>query len=120
MTSLEPSTLPAEETGQANIIYILYLVGLVTFGLVGVIGVIMAYSSKSTAGPLLTSHYNNQINLFWKMLVYSLASAVLVFALGLGLLTGLVATVWFVIRCVKGIEALGARREIANPGSWWL
>ena len=111
--SVDPNT-----RGNANLVYILFLVGLATGGLGTLVGVIMAYVAKGQGDALLDNHYNNQINIFWKGLLYSVASVFLIPILGLGILTGLAALVWFIVRCVKGMQALSAGQPVENPGSW--
>jgi len=43
---------------------------------------------------------------------------ILIPILGLGILTGLAALVWYIVRCVKGMQSLSAGQPIDNPGSW--
>lgn len=109
------STNPGE-SGNANLIYILYLVAVVT-GITAVVGVIMAYMAKDDAPDWLRSHYRNQIHIFWKGLVYSLIGLVLTFVV-IGLLVWLAAFIWYVVRVVKGMQALSKREAYPNPDSW--
>ncbi|MEH6410855.1 MAG: DUF4870 domain-containing protein [Hyphomonas sp.] len=109
--SVDPNT-----RGNANLIYILYLVGIVV-GITPIVGVIMAYLGKGKGDAVLESHYNNQINIFWKGLLYSVIGVVLTAVL-IGVLILLAALVWYIIRCVKGMQALSAGQAIENPGSW--
>ncbi|MGA1343306.1 MAG: DUF4870 family protein [Hyphomonas sp.] len=109
--SVDPNT-----RGNANLVYILYLVGIVV-GITSLVGVIMAYVSKGKGDALLDSHYNNQINIFWKGLLYTVIGIVLMAVL-IGVLILLAALIWYIIRCVKGMQALSAGQPIENPGSW--
>lgn len=109
--SVDPNT-----KGNANLIYILYLVGIVV-GVTPIIGVIMAYIGKGQGNPVLESHYNNQINIFWKGLLYSVIGVVLTAVL-IGVLILLAALIWYIVRCIKGMQALSAGQPIENPGSW--
>lgn len=109
--SVDPNT-----QGNANLIYILYLVSLVV-GITGIVGVIMAYIGKDGASPTLTSHYNNQINIFWKGLLYGVIGIVTTPFL-IGILILIAMLIWYIIRCVKGMQALSAGKAIENPGSW--
>lgn len=109
--SVDPNT-----QGNANLIYILYLVGIV-IGVTSIVGVVMAYLGKDGASPLLTSHYNNQINIFWKMLLFGVVGVVLTFVV-IGILILLAALIWYIVRCVKGMQALARGEAIENPGSW--
>ena len=117
MSDTQLSIDPGQK-GNANLIYILYLLSFVV-GITSIIGVIMAYLGKSGASPVLISHYNNQINIFWKMLVYTLIGAVLSIVL-VGFLVLIAAVVWFIIRVVKGMQALSADLPIEDPGTWGI
>jgi uncharacterized membrane protein len=110
--SVDPNT-----KGNANLIYILYLVGFLTGGITSIVGVVMAYTGKGQGDALLDNHYNNQINLFWKYFLYSVIGFFLLFVV-IGFLVLLAAMVWFIVRVVKGMQALSAGQPIENPGSW--
>lgn len=109
------STNPSQR-GNANLIYILYLVGLVA-GITAIVGVIMAYMAKDQAPDWLRSHYHNQINIFWKALLYCVAGAVLSIIL-IGFLILLFTLVWYVVRIIKGMQALSSGQPYPNPSSW--
>ncbi|MFN7056769.1 DUF4870 family protein [Hyphomonas sp.] len=111
--SVDPNT-----QGNANLIYILYLVSLVV-GITGIVGVIMAYLAKGKGNSVLESHYNNQINIFWKFFLYMVIGLILAIVV-IGVLIMLAAVVWYIIRVVQGMQALSAGQPIANPGSWLL
>ena len=109
--SVEPSN-----TGNANLIYILYLVGLVV-GITSIVGVVMAYLGKDEAPDWLKSHYHNQINIFWKGLLYSIISIILM-AVVIGVLLIFVVLIWYIVRVVKGMQRLSRGEAYDNPGSW--
>lgn len=109
------STNP-NERGNANLIYILYLVGLAA-GITAIVGVVMAYMAKDQAPDWLRSHYHNQINIFWKALLYSVIGAVLSVIL-IGFLILLFALIWYIVRIVKGMQALSNGQPYPNPSSW--
>ena len=109
------STNP-NERGNANLIYILYLVAFVV-GITSIVGVVMAYMAKDEAPDWLKTHYRNQINIFWKGLLYGLVSLVLVFVF-IGVLLMIAVVVWYIVRIVKGMQALTKGEPIENPGSW--
>jgi len=109
----------AENTGDpgtANIIYILYLVSIAV-GITSIVGVIMAYMNNDGAPAWLRSHYRFQIRTFWIGMLYGVIGMVLT-AVFVGFAILLFVLVWWVVRCVKGMRALGERREVENPGSW--
>lgn len=104
------------DPGNANLIYILYLVGIAV-GLTALVGLVMAYMGRKDADPVIQSHYSNQINIFWKGLLYSVIGVVLTAVL-IGVLILLAALIWYIVRTVKGMQALGRGEAIANPGAW--
>ena len=111
-------TVDPGQKGNANLVYILYLCSFIV-GITSVIGVIMAYLARDGADPLLRSHYDNLINIFWKMLLFTIIGAMLTIVL-VGILIILAAIVWFVIRILKGMQALSADQPIDDPGSWGI
>jgi len=100
----------------AKIIYILYLVGIAV-GVTALVGVIMAYVNKDTAPDWLKTHYQYQIRTFWISLLYSFVSILLCFIL-IGFALIVVALVWWIIHCVKGLQALEKRAPIADVSAW--
>lgn len=104
------------QRGNANLIYILYLVGLVA-GITAIVGVIMAYMAKDKSPDWLRSHYHNQINIFWKALLYCVIGVVLTVIL-IGFLILLFALIWYVVRIVKGMQALSGGQPYPDPSSW--
>jgi uncharacterized membrane protein len=102
--------------GNANLIYILYLVSIVV-GITSIVGVIMAYIGRGEAGPVVQSHYNNQIGIFWKALLFSVIGVItMMFIVGFFIL--LATLVWYVMRVVTGMQSLSKGQAVANPGSW--
>lgn len=112
-----PISTNPNERGNANLIYILYLVGLVV-GITSIVGVVMAYMGKGDEAPdWLKSHYRNQINIFWKAVLYSLIGVVLTIVL-IGILILIFALIWYIVRIVKGMQALSNGEPVADPSSW--
>ncbi len=109
------STNP-NEAGNANLIYILYLVAFAA-GITGIVGVVMAYLAKDTAPEWLRTHYSNQINIFWKGLLYILVSLILCVVL-IGFVLIFVSTLWYIVRIVKGMQALTRNEPVAEPSRW--
>jgi len=121
-------------TGQAKTVYYLFIAAAFA-GLFAVVGVCIAYFSKAKASDFLKSHYNNQINIFWKYLIfltflflwiYLAASTTdpnelsLFFIISIPLMLLFIAfmAVWFFIRILNGLKALSKGEAIENPGSW--
>jgi len=91
----------------------------IILGITSIVGVIMAYMGRGEAPDWLQSHYTNQIHIFWKGLLYSVISVILIpFLIGLLLILGVL--IWYVIRTIQGMQALGKGEPVANPTSWLL
>jgi len=126
MSTIDPQTPAPRQTdrwlepGPANaqVIYILYLVSFVV-GITAIAGVVIAYINRGKAGGWVESHYTYLIRTFWIGLLYGLVSVVLMFVL-IGILLALATAVWFIARCVIGLQALGRGEPIKNPESWML
>ncbi|MBN9274978.1 MAG: hypothetical protein J0J15_32975 [Mesorhizobium sp.] len=108
------------EPGATNalVIYILYLAGLV-IGVSGIVGIVLAYVNRGKAGGFVESHYTFLIMTFWIGLLYALISVVLMM-LVVGFLLMFVVAVWFIARCVLGLQALQRGEPVKNPQSWLL
>lgn len=106
------------EPGESNVrvTYYLYIAGLV-FGITWVIGLVIAYINRGKAGAAMDTHYTYLIRTFWIGLLYCIGSAVLtVIVVGF---IGLIATlVWFIMRMVAGLQALGRGEPVARPETW--
>lgn len=101
---------------SARLIYILYLLGIVLL-IPEIIGVIMAYANKAEASDWLKSHYQFQIRTFWISSLFVVTGALLsVVVVGYFIL--LFWAVWLILRCVKGMEALGHKKPHPNPTGW--
>ncbi|CDX23935.1 conserved hypothetical protein [Mesorhizobium sp. ORS 3324] len=108
------------EPGQTNalVIYILYLASLV-IGVTGIIGIVLAYINRGKAGGFVESHYTFLIRTFWIGLLYALISVVLMM-LAIGFLLMFAVAVWFIVRCILGLQALQRGEPVRNPQSWFL
>ena len=110
------SNSASEDRTMPAVVYALYLVGL-THGLTIIIGLILAYVSRSAAGPVMQSHYTFQIRTFWIGLLYAAIGVVLTMAV-IGIFVLFAVFVWWVVRCVKGLKFAGARQPIPEPTTW--
>ncbi|MEQ1942005.1 DUF4870 domain-containing protein [Mesorhizobium sp. VNQ89] len=108
------------EPGQTNalVVYVLYLVGMV-IGVTGLIGLVIAYVNRGKAGGFVESHYTWQIRTFWIGLLYALISFVLMFVI-IGFVLAFAVAVWFIVRCIIGIQALQRGEPIKKPESWLI
>ncbi len=110
-TAVAPST-----EGPAKIVYFLYLVSVI-IGFTGIIGVIVAYIYKNDAPDWLKNHYRFQIRTFWIGLLYLFIGGLLSTIL-IGFLVLLFWVVWLIVRCVKGLQALGKKEAPPNVEGW--
>ncbi len=91
---------------------------LKSIGITAIIAVVIAYINKDDEMPdWLKSHFEYQINTFWKgmiILVVGVATAIII--IGIPIL--IFWTIWVIIRCVKGMKYLDAQEAQPNPDSW--
>jgi uncharacterized membrane protein len=104
---------PAKST---NLIYILYLVGLLV-PVVPIIGVVLAYLYRKDMTGWLESHNTFQIRTFWIALLFGVVALLLTFVI-IGWLLYVGVVVWLIIRCVKGLQAVGRKEPVADPYTW--
>lgn len=106
------------EPGETNIkaIYILYLAGVVV-GVTALAGIVIAYINRGKSEPWIETHYTWAIRTFWIGIAYALISVALMIV-GIGFLLGLLATAWFIARCIIGWQAVARREPVKNPESW--
>lgn len=107
------------DAGSVKLIYILYLASILV-GITGIVGVIMAYVNKNGDEGVLNNHYRFQIRTFWISLLYGVIALVTMPLMGLGVLLMLALLVWYIIRCVKGLKAIGENREVDNVTTWLI
>jgi uncharacterized membrane protein len=103
-------------TDLAKVVYVLYLAAVIT-GVTALIGVVMAYIYRDEAPGWLKTHYEFQIRTFWLMILYAIGCTILTFVL-IGALLFVVLAVWWIVRCVKGIQYLDRRAAYPNPEAW--
>lgn len=104
------------EGETAKIIYILYLVSLV-LGVTSIVGLVMAYVNRAGAPDWVQTHYRFQIRTFWIGLLYALISA-LTFIVVIGVLFAIFAFVWWIVRCVKGLQRIERGEPYGNAATW--
>lgn len=105
------------DTTLTIVVYALHLAGIITGGMTSLVGVVMAYVYRGRGPAWLDEHYRYQIRTFWIGLLYFAVSGLLTLIL-IGFLTWLLAVVWLVIRCVKGLKAVQERRAPDNVDTW--
>jgi uncharacterized membrane protein len=102
--------------GEAKIIYILYLAGIIV-GITPLIGIVMAYMNRGDGPDWVQSHYQWQIRTFWIGFLYGVVGLVTTFIL-IGFLLLLLASVWWIVRCIKGMKALANEQPMENVETW--
>ncbi|MER9233892.1 hypothetical protein NKI56_17625 [Mesorhizobium sp. M0622] len=103
---------------NALVIYILYLASFV-IGVTGIAGIVLAYINRGKAGGFVESHYTFLIRTFWIGLLYALISALLMVVV-IGVVLIFAVAVWFIARCILGLQALQRGEPVKNPESWFL
>ncbi len=111
-----PANGSGESGGNAKVVYILYLAAIV-IGLLALIGVIIAYVSRNDSGGWVGDHYRFQIRTFWIGLLYSAVGAVSTVFL-VGWLMLLATLVWWIVRCVKGLQCVSRSEPYPNIETW--
>lgn len=101
---------------NAKLVYILYLVSFV-LGLTSIIGLVFAYINRGQAEDWVASHYTYQIRTFWIGLLYFVIAFLLTMVM-VGFLLLIVVSVWYIVRCVIGLQKASQRQPIDNPQSW--
>lgn len=102
--------------GNAKVVYILYLGGIL-IGLLALIGVIIAYVSRNDSGGWVNDHYRFQIRTFWIGLLYMVVSGAAT-VIVIGWVLFLATLVWWIVRCVKGLQCVSRSEPYPNPGTW--
>jgi len=102
--------------GHARLIYAGLLAGLLVPGL-NFVAAAGAYLNRAQGDAVLQSHALNQLHIFGKSVVYVAVGLVLTYFL-FGVLIIMAAIVWYILRNVKGLQALGAGKPAENPESW--
>ena len=106
----------AESATPALVIYALYLGALVS-GITLLIGVVIAYVNRGAASEWLESHYRFQIRTFWLFLLGCLVGALLMIVV-IGWFLLIFLSVWLIVRCVKGIQAVSRGMPHPKPETW--
>jgi uncharacterized membrane protein len=101
---------------NVNVVYYLYLASILV-GITAIIGVIMAYMNRGPGADWLDSHYTYQIRTFWIGLLYGVIGLVLTFIV-IGFLVLLFVLIWWIVRCIKGLQLAGKRQPVPDPITW--
>ena len=101
---------------NVNVVYYLYLASILV-GVTAIVGVIMAYMNRGPGADWLDSHYTYQIRTFWIGLLYGAIGFVLMFVV-IGFVVLLGVLIWWIVRCIKGLQLAGARQPVPDPATW--
>ncbi len=101
---------------MALAVYVLYLANIV-LAFTGIVGVVLAYVYRSDAPAWLESHFRFQIRTFWIGLLYTGICVVLLFVV-VGYFLALLALIWLIVRCAKGLKHLLRDEPHPDPTSW--
>ncbi|HZK91527.1 MAG TPA: DUF4870 domain-containing protein [Stellaceae bacterium] len=104
------------EAANANTVYILYLVGLAV-GVTSIVGLIIAYVNRADAPEWVRTHYRFQIRTFWIGVLYGLIGA-LTCIIVVGFFFLVFVLVWWIVRCVKGMQAISRGVPYDQPATW--
>jgi|HubBroStandDraft_1064217.scaffolds.fasta_scaffold373126_2 uncharacterized membrane protein len=105
------------EGNEANVVYILYLLNLLLPPITAIVGVIMAYVNRADAPEWVKTHYRFQIRTFWIALLYSVIG-LLTTILVVGFFFLMFTLIWWVVRCVKGMQQISRGMPCENPATW--
>jgi uncharacterized membrane protein len=105
-----------QEASTANVVYILYLLGLIV-GITSIVGVIMAYVNRADAPEWVQSHYRFQIRTFWIGMLYGLIGALTCIII-VGFFFLVFVLIWWIVRCVKGMQAISLGVPYERPATW--
>lgn len=101
----------------ARVVYVLHLVGLITGGLTAIVGVIIAHLNAGDASPPLREHFRFQYRTFWIGLLYWFIAGITTLAL-IGWLLMVVITIWWIVRCARGLSALNRNQPPGKIDTW--
>ncbi len=116
MTLTRLFSLQKGTPGHARLIYAGLLLGLVVPGL-NFVAALLAYLNQGKGSAMIERHTLNQLQIFWKSVVYVAIGLVLTWFL-IGVLVIMAAVIWYILRIVKGLQALAVDAPPENPESW--
>lgn len=115
----QPRTGPGgEEEGRpaAAVVWLLYLLAIPSANLLAVVGVVVAYAARGSSTGWVRAHFDQQIMLFWSVIVWFIVLSVLIFLsavasvivigipfLLLFLAAMLVLFIWFTVKSALGL-----------------
>lgn len=108
-----------DQQSIVKVVYILYLVSLVTGGITAIVGVVLAYFYQDSSDEPMQDHFRFQIRTFWMALLYSFICGATIPVL-IGFAFTIILFVWMIVRCIKGLNAIGRNEAPADIMTWWF
>ena len=118
MAENESSVDSVFQSGGPNVkaVYLLYLVSLLA-GVTALVGLVMAYLNRGNGPEWTTSHYTYQIRTIWMGIAYTLLGIVLAIV-AIGFLVLAFVGVWYIVRCVRGLQYAAREEPMPDPATW--
>ena len=70
---------PEEGRAAAGVVWLLYLLAIPSANLLAVVGVVVAYAMRGNATGWVRAHFDDQIRLFWAVIVWFILLCILLF-----------------------------------------
>ncbi|KXJ44392.1 MAG: hypothetical protein HUJ15_07380 [Alcanivorax sp.] len=108
----------AETRSQlVRINYALLLIGLLTGGVTALVGAVIAHLQAPDAPEPHQAHFRFQYRTFWIGLLYNLIAGITTLAL-IGWLLLVIIVIWWIVRCVRGLNSLANGEPPSNLTTW--
>ena len=105
-----------EGRAAAGVVWLLYLLAIPSANLLAVVGVVVAYAMRGNATGWVRAHFDDQIRLFWAVIVWFILLCIVLFVsavlsvvlIGIPFLIAagiamLVLFIWFTVKSVLGL-----------------
>ncbi len=98
------------------VVYVLYLAGFCFPVIANIGGVAVAYVYHDDAPDWVKTHYRYQIRTFWIGVAMCFVTILAMFPFVFpGILMGLLASAWLIVRCVLGLKWYSERVAVPDP-----
>lgn len=122
---------PHEDRVLPAVVYGLYIFSIPSAWVAVLIGLVLAYANREHAGPRMASHYQFQIQTFWKSIWWAVIGVVLCVGGGIlsmvligipfliaGILILTAVHIWFYVRLAVGLIYLAQDQAYPRPDAW--
>lgn len=107
---------PEEGRAAAGVVWLLYLLAIPSANLLALVGVVIAYALRGSSSGWVRSHFDDQIRLFWSVIVWFILLCVVIvisailslvvigipFLIAAGIAM-VVLFIWFTVKSVLGL-----------------